>query len=115
MDADTPAAIAPSPATTPFVETQCEIGGCACSIWNDWYWSAREVAQNTPDMVRLGKRYDRGRVSESRYDAAVSEEVEAMLADGRYVYPAPPCPRPTCARYSPTAQEPADVAPEPQG
>lgn len=72
-----------------FVEANCQIGGCACPCWADWYDGRREFAKAHPRATDLTAIKD---------DTEYSEALDALAEelDGEYVHPVPACQRQGC-------------------
>lgn len=66
----------------PFSEPQCEVGGCACGAWNDWWMDLRDRAKNAPgapDPVAFpGTPDGRDAYSEAVDDFALDDCAEQM-------------------------------------
>lgn len=78
----------------PFRESDCIVGGCACTHWSDWWMARREFARATPEGQALEAVAD---------DTAYSEAVDALaerLPEAQFPFRAPACQRPDCARYA---------------
>lgn len=79
---------------TPFVERECDVGGCACGIWEDWQMARHEWARRLPEAALLDAIED----DDERLEAV---EDLAEERDAEFEHLAPPCPYPGCARYAP--------------
>jgi hypothetical protein len=85
-----------------FIESECEFGGCACPIWNDWWWAAVEAAQIHPDTAEMQSLYEQGVITdEGLLDDHIDAVAHRLISDELHVFEALACVRRSCPRYQP--------------
>lgn len=81
-----------------FDEDRCEVGGCACAIWNDWLWARVEFAQQHPRAAEFADVTD----EDARMDAEDQLIAELDQAGELPGFEVPPCPRAGCHYAGPS-------------